>query len=170
MSGRMAENHETHTVYLGFGANLGDREATLRAARAGLAPEVRIRRCSGLYQTQPWGEFEQPEFLNAVCEAHTTLSPHALLGHIKRLERELGRVAGRRWGPRAIDIDILLYDSLELHSPDLVIPHLHLAERAFVLLPLLELAPTLWHPLLGATVAELAASVDGAGIQRVGVW
>jgi len=161
---------ETHTIYLGFGANLGDREAALRAARAALAPEVQIRRCSRLYQTPPWGEPEQPAFLNAVCEARTTLSPRELLDHIKRIEHALGRVASRRWGPRAIDIDILFYDELQLPAAELTIPHPYLHQRAFVLLPLAELAPTLRHPLLGRTISELAAATAAEGIERQGPW
>ena len=161
---------ETHRVYLGLGANLGDREAALRAARDGLGPDVEIVRCSSIYETPPWGELEQPAFLNAVCEARTALAPRALLDRVKRLESALGRVATRRWGPRVIDIDILLYNQLELHSPELVIPHLYLHQRAFVLLPLRELAPALRHPVLGSTVAELAAAVDDKGIERLGAW
>lgn len=159
----------THTIYLGFGANLGDRWAALRAARAGLAPDVRITRCSGLYETPPWGETDQPAFLNAVCEAHTALAPRELLERVKRLERELGRVAARRWGPRAIDIDILLYDELQLRSSDLTIPHARLHERAFVLLPLAELAPAL-RPSGGSTIAELAGGARAEGIRRLGGW
>ncbi len=161
---------ETHLVYLGLGANLGDREAALRAARDGLGPDVEIVRCSSIYETPPWGELEQSAFLNAVCEARTALAPRALLDRVKRLERALGRVATRRWGPRVIDIDILLYNQLELHSPELVIPHSYLHQRAFVLLPLRELAPALRHPVLGSTVAELAAAVDDTGIKRLDAW
>lgn len=166
----MPEKRETHLIYLGFGANLGDREATLRAARSGLAPEVELTRCSSLYRTPPWGELDQPPFLNAVCEARTALSPHELLAKVKRLERALGRVDSRRWGPRAIDVDVLLYADATLRSPDLVIPHPYLHQRAFVLLPLSELAPQLRHPVLGATIAELAAAAGGEGIERLGAW
>ncbi|MDP9315005.1 MAG: 2-amino-4-hydroxy-6-hydroxymethyldihydropteridine diphosphokinase [Chloroflexota bacterium] len=148
-----------HTVYLGLGANLGDRAATLGAARQRLAPDVQVLAWSSLYETAPWGVSEQPPFLNAVCQAQTALSPTALLAYLKARERELGRVPSFRWGPRAIDIDILLYDELVLNAEQLTLPHPRLHERAFVLVPLLELAPDLRHPVIGRTVRELVADL-----------
>ncbi len=148
-----------HTVYLGLGANLGDRAATFVAARGRLAPDVQVLACSSLYETAPWGVLEQPPFLNAVCQVQTALSPTALLAYLKAREDELGRVPSFRWGPRAIDIDILLYDDLVLNAEQLTLPHPRLHERAFVLIPLQELAPELRHPVIGRTVRELVAAL-----------
>jgi 2-amino-4-hydroxy-6-hydroxymethyldihydropteridine diphosphokinase len=156
-----------HTVYLGFGANLGDRQTTLRSARDLLAPNVELIACSSLYETPPWGLPDQPPFFNAVCEVHTQLSPFELLTYLKRLEQQLGRVASVRWGPRAIDIDILFFDDLVLHSETLVLPHPQLHLRAFVLVPLAELAPQLSHPILAKTAQQLAASARATDVKLV---
>ena len=151
-------------VTLGLGTNLGDRRLQLARARAALAGIITQLRCSAIYETAPWGVTDQPPFLNAVCQGSTDLTPPSLLAVLKQLEHDLGRVAGPRWGPRAIDLDILLYDDLVLDTPGLIIPHPRLQERAFVLVPLAELDPQLGHPALGATVAELRARVDTGGV------
>lgn len=156
-----------HSVYLGLGANLGDRLATLRAARDRLAPAVTVVRCSSLYETPPWGVTDQPSFFNAVCHGQTALTAFELLAFLKNLEADLGRTATRRWGPRLIDLDILFFDDLVLDTPTLTIPHLHLHERAFVLIPLSEIAPDLQHPRLGTSIATLAGSVSTDGLQRL---
>ncbi|MDE3088522.1 MAG: 2-amino-4-hydroxy-6-hydroxymethyldihydropteridine diphosphokinase [Chloroflexota bacterium] len=142
-------------TYLALGANLGDREKNLRDALARISPFVQITRVSSIYETEPWGVREQPWFLNLVLEGTTTLSPVDLLRRAKRIENEMGRAEGIRFGPRPIDIDILFYDRLIELSPALTIPHPRLHERAFVLVPLAELAPDLIHPRLRVTVREL---------------
>ncbi|HEX8993300.1 MAG TPA: 2-amino-4-hydroxy-6-hydroxymethyldihydropteridine diphosphokinase [Anaerolineales bacterium] len=152
-------------TYLALGTNLGDRFAHLQAALAAFPPEIRVRGRSRIYETPAWGYEEQPAFLNMVIKAETELSPAALLAHLKALESDLGRTPTFRWGPRVIDIDILFYDAITLDSPDLTIPHPRLHERAFVLVPLSDLAPDLVHPRLGNTVRQLLAQVDASGIE-----
>lgn len=156
-----------HSVYLGLGTNLGDRQANLRAAVKGLPPGVEVRRVSPIYETEPWGYEDQPPFLNQAAEAATDLPPEELLAYLKALETSLGRVQSFRYGPRLIDLDILLYDNLVLETPGLVIPHPRLAERAFVLAPLADLAPGLVVPGKGQTAAELLAGLDKTGIRRL---
>ncbi len=156
------------TVYLSLGANLGDRLANLRLALTRLQTLARLEEVSSLYETQPQGVSDQPLFLNAVCRVSTGLEPQALLRFLKNVERETGRQpGGERWGPRPIDLDILLYDDRVLDAPELTVPHPRLAERAFVLVPLCELAPELHHPLLGKTMKELLASVGKKGVRKI---
>jgi 2-amino-4-hydroxy-6-hydroxymethyldihydropteridine diphosphokinase len=135
-------------AYLGLGANLGDRASSISAALAGLdqQSDIEVLRRSSLYETAPIGMTDQPEFLNTVVEIRTTLSPLALLAQILALEHELGRVRTIRWGPRVIDIDILLYGEETYMGPELTIPHPRLTERAFALAPLAELAPDACFP------------------------
>jgi len=159
---------EEHIVYLALGTNLGKREANLKSAISNLTPQLQVLAKSPVYETPPWGYADQPEFLNQVIKAQTYESPEPLLKHLKRLESALGRQPGLQNGPRLIDIDILFYDDLVLNSPPLVIPHPHVHERAFVLVPLNDIAPDLEHPLLKKTVRELLASVDTAGIKPWG--
>jgi len=153
-----------HIIYLALGTNLGDRFANLQAAIAALPPAVRVR--SPVYETLPWGLTSQPAFLNMVLKGETALAPVELLKHLKLLETELGRLPSVRWGPRRIDMDILFYDQLILDTPELTIPHPRLHERAFVLVPLADLAPGLVHPVLGKPVSQLLAAVDTTGVKR----
>lgn len=153
-------------TYLALGSNIGDRLANLRRAVAALSPVVSVQAQSPVYETPAWGYVDQEPFLNMVLKAETVLAPAALLAHLKRLESELGRTPSFRWGPRLIDIDILLYDELVISTPELTIPHPRLPERAFVLVPLADLAPGLVHPVLGQPISELLAALDRSGITR----
>jgi 2-amino-4-hydroxy-6-hydroxymethyldihydropteridine diphosphokinase len=155
-----------HTVYIALGTNLGDRLVNLRAAIKAMSPELHVLAESHVYETPPWGYEDQPAFLNMVIKAKTTLEPEPLLTYLKQLEVELGREQNFRWGPRLIDLDILFYDDLTLDSPPLVIPHPRLHERAFVLVPLADIAPDLIHSVLARPVRELLAQVNTKGIER----
>ena len=135
-------NHSmTHTVYIALGTNLGERLDNLRTAIAALAPGVLMLTKSHVYETPPWGYEDQPAFLNMVVKVETGLEPEPLLTYLKQIEAGLGREKSVRWGPRLIDLDILFYDDLVIDTPPLVIPHPRLHERAFVLVPLADVAP-----------------------------
>ncbi len=153
-------------IGLGLGGNLGDPPAAIRAALDALATggHVRVGAVSSLYRTKPWGPVPQPDFANACALAETDLAPRALLAEVKRVEALAGRVSGERWGPRAIDVDILFYAGETHEAADLVIPHQSLFERAFVLVPLAEIAPDLM--IAGRRVAEAAAASDRASVAR----
>jgi 2-amino-4-hydroxy-6-hydroxymethyldihydropteridine diphosphokinase len=154
-------------VLLGFGGNLGDPAATIEAALARLgASGVAILARSGFYRTQPWGPVAQPDFINLCAVAETALPPCALLALTQALERELGREPGPRWGPRPLDIDILDYGGLVLEQADLVLPHPRMCERAFVLVPLAEIAPE--RMVAGRKVREWAEASDRTGMVRIG--
>ncbi|VAW41702.1 2-amino-4-hydroxy-6-hydroxymethyldihydropteridinepyrophosphokinase [hydrothermal vent metagenome] len=152
-------------IVLGLGTNLGDRLDNLQQAVDGLAREMSITAVSSIYQTHPWGIIDQPDFLNCCLMAETDLSPQELLTFIKNLEAEIGRLLGKRWGPRLIDIDILFYANQILETEKLTIPHPGLHERAFVLRPLADIAPDFVHPLLGQTVSELLTAVPPTDIK-----
>jgi 2-amino-4-hydroxy-6-hydroxymethyldihydropteridine diphosphokinase len=156
-----------HIVYLGLGSNLGDRNENLKDAITSLPPQMDIKAKSPVYETPPWGYEDQPRFLNQVVKVQTYLDAEPLLKHIKRLEVALGRKATFRNGPRLIDIDILFYDDLILNTPALIVPHPHLHERGFVLLPLMDIAPDLVHPLTKKSVREMVVSCNLAGIKQV---
>lgn len=151
-------------VYLALGTNLGDRSANLRAAIGALLPEVKVLAESKIYETPPWGIENQPAFLNMAVKCETTLKPEPLLKCLKQLEARLGREKSFRWGPRLIDLDILFYDDLLFESDALTLPHPRLHERAFVLVPLADIAPEYIHPVLRKTIRELLAGVDASGI------
>ena len=154
----------THVVYIALGSNQGDRLEKLRAAVKALQPEVMPLDNSRIYETPPWGYTDQPAFLNQVIRAETSLTPQGLLEYLKEIEVQVGRRPTFRYGPRVIDLDILFYDELVHQSVDLTIPHPSLPERAFVLLPLADLAPELRHPVLEKTVKELLGEVSSEGI------
>lgn len=154
-------------VYLGLGANIGNRAANLRMALRLLHPLCPVEAVSSLYETAPVGVAEQPPFYNAVCRIRTGLDPHGLLRLLKQVEREIGRRPGPRWGPRPIDLDLLLYGDQSIQTPDLTVPHPGLPERAFVLVPLAELAADLQHPTLNKPVSALLAAADQTGVQRI---
>ena len=146
-------------VYLGLGANLGDREAGIGNAMLALGNLVALDGASSLYETEPWGYKEQPSFLNSVCTGVTNLGPRSLLEGVKAIEDEIGRQQTFRYGPRLIDVDILLYGDQIVDEEDLKIPHPGIAERAFVIVPLMELEPDLVHPVLGKSVKELLSDL-----------
>jgi 2-amino-4-hydroxy-6-hydroxymethyldihydropteridine diphosphokinase len=155
-----------HIVYLALGTNLGDRLSNLKQAIAALTPQLEVKAKSQVYETPPWGFEDQPKFLNQVIKANTYLDPEPLLKHLKRLEVALGRKESFPNGPRLIDMDILFYDDLVMEKPSLVLPHPRLHERGFVLLPLLEIAPNLVHPVRKQSVREMAETCDMTGIEK----
>jgi 2-amino-4-hydroxy-6-hydroxymethyldihydropteridine diphosphokinase len=154
-----------HIVFLALGSNMGNRLANLKASISNLTPQMAVKNKSSVYETPPWGFTEQAPFLNQVVMAHTYLKPQALLSHLKRLETALGRVPNFQNGPRLIDIDILFFDDLALDTPPLVIPHPRLHQRAFVLVPLAEIAPDFVHPILGKPIHELLDGLDRSDIK-----
>ncbi|SRR5258706_2172146 len=153
-----------HTVYVALGTNVGDRLANLDAALAAFPATIAVKAQSAIYETEPWGFTNQPAFLNMVVRGETDLSPLELLTYLKRLEQTLGRKPTFRNGPRLIDLDILFYDDLVIDTPPLVIPHPRLHERAFVLVPLADVAPELVHPVLGRSVSQLVEMADRQGV------
>jgi 2-amino-4-hydroxy-6-hydroxymethyldihydropteridine diphosphokinase len=157
----MITNNKATAVFLGLGSNLGDREGNLRRALDFLSQRLRLGVVSSVYESEPEGGADQPLYLNQVVQAFTGLSPKDLLLLIKDIELKLGRT-GRSGEPRPIDIDILLFGDRVMDTPGLFIPHRRLAERAFVMVPLAEIAPGILHPVLKKTVRELLAAVAGA--------
>ena len=156
----------TNIVYLALGSNLGNRPANLQAAIAAFPPGVRVLAQSPVYETRPWGVTDQPVFLNMVIKGETGMKPRELLNHLKLLETRLGRLPSFRFGPRLIDIDILFYDNLTLDTPELTLPHPHMHTRAFVLVPLVDLAPELVHTVFGRAIRQMLADVDTSGVKR----
>ena len=155
-----------HTVYLALGTNLGNRLENLKQAIAALPPQMDVKAKSSVYETPPWGYEDQPKFLNQAVKATTYLDPQPLLKHLKRLEVALGRQESFRNGPRLIDLDLLFYDDLVLNSEALTLPHPRLHERGFVLLPLLDIAPDLVHPVTKKSVRDMLTQIDASGIEK----
>ncbi len=157
------------TVYLGLGSNLGNRQHSLDRALDFLAQRLRVEKVSSVYDTEPVGTTNQPRFLNLVCQLSTGLEPMALLTLVKGIESKLGRLPHTSNESRPIDIDILFYGDQVMETPKLIIPHPRLTERAFVLIPLAEIAPDLVHPVNGKTITELKRQLQ-AGVQGVIKW
>ncbi len=159
----------TGNVYIGLGSNLGDREKNLLAAVDALrrTDMVAVRRCSSVYESAPVGP-AQPRFLNAVVELQCSVSALRLLALLKQVEQDLGRQRRKRWGPREIDLDILLWEGEVIAEPTLQVPHLELHKRRFALEPLCELAPDARHPVTGESMRELLARLAPQDVVRVG--
>lgn len=152
-------------TYISLGSNMGDRARNINEAVAMLdySENVSVSNLSSLYETEPVGYTDQGPFLNAAAEVKTTLTPRELLAKCMRIEENLGRVRTVKWGPRTIDLDILLYADWVIDEPDLKVPHPLMHEREFVLMPLAEIAPGVVHPILDKTIKELLDSLRSQG-------
>jgi 2-amino-4-hydroxy-6-hydroxymethyldihydropteridine diphosphokinase len=159
-------------AFVALGGNVGDARATIDRAIAMLCDGaiVRLVSRSSDYRTPPWGVTDQPPFINAVIAVETSLGPHELFSRALAVERALGRDRRRerQWGPRTIDLDLIAYDDLELNDPDLTVPHFRLFERAFVLVPLAEIAPD--RVIAGVRIRDAVARVDTSGIEKLARW
>ena len=151
-------------AYLGLGANLGDPRRQLSEALELLnaAEEVEVTRVSAFYRNPPLGPANQPWYVNAAARVRTRLGPEELLGLMQQVEGALGRVRGEHWGPRRLDLDLLLYNGEVIFAPNLVVPHPEMHRRSFVLVPLAEIAPQAWHPVLGKSAGDLLAELNPA--------
>jgi 2-amino-4-hydroxy-6-hydroxymethyldihydropteridine diphosphokinase len=156
-------------AYIGLGANLGEPRQQLQEAITQLAAaeEIELVKASSFYRTPPLGPPDQPWYVNAVIKVRTRLTPEELLRVLHRLEDDLGRVRRERWGPRVVDLDLLLYNGVILSGADLCLPHPEMHRRSFVLVPLAEIAPQAWHPALLKTTAELLAALAPQDRQSV---
>ena len=151
-------------AYVGLGANVGDPRRQLAEAlkRLHAAVEVEVTRVSTFYRNPPLGPADQPWYVNAAARVRTRLGPEELLGLLQQVEAAMGRVRGERWGPRRLDLDLLLYNGEVIFAPDLVVPHPEMHRRGFVLVPLAEIAPQAWHPVLGKSAGELLSELNPA--------
>ena len=159
----MKEN-KPERIYLSLGTNLGNRELNLESIKQELPPQVKIMDCSSIYQTEPWGYLNQPDFLNQVLAVETSFSPHELLVYVKDVEQKIGRKPNFRFGPRIVDIDILFYGDRIILEEDLVVPHPRIRDRAFVLIPLAEIDPDLIYPGTDFSISDLVLNVDPTGV------
>src|SRR6266704_335967 len=157
----------THSVYLALGSNMGDRRGNLAAALQRLREVVEISAISSIYETEPVGYLDQPRFLNIVCRGKTMLSAQELLKYAKDVEVAIGRQPTFRNGPRTIDIDIIFYDDLHITQGNLTVPHPRMSERAFVLVPLAEIAPGVIDPVSGQTAQQLLDAVSQDGVNKL---
>ena len=158
-------------AYIGLGSNMGDKVANLKKAvlELGKVPGNKVLAVSSFYKTEPVGGVEQDWFVNAAAEIETSLTPRELLNKLLYIEKNLGRVRDARWGPRVIDLDILLYDDLVMDEEGLSIPHPYLHERGFVLVPLAEIAPKVIHPKFKKSISELMRGIhDNKKIEKIG--
>ena len=151
-------------IYLSLGSNLGDREANLESVFEELPPAIEVIVRSSIYKTEPWGFKDQPDFLNMVAQGKTELTPRELLAYLKKIEKKIGRKPSFIYGPRLVDVDILFYGKKVVDEFRLTIPHKKIAERAFVLVPLLEIAPDLKFPDTDQTIRDLVRSIDTSGV------
>ena len=157
------------TAYIGLGSNMGDKSGNILKSLdlLGQFKKIKVVKRSSLYETEPVGYEDQDWFVNAVAELETELSPRELLDALMKIEQDMGRKREIKWGPRTIDLDILLYDQLCLNEPDLIIPHPRMHERSFVLVPLAEIAPNVKHQSLDRTINELLKSLDSAKLVKL---
>lgn len=164
MLGKKPAYHMTFDATLGLGSNIGDKAANIARAIQLLTKDgaIKLVKRSRDYRSPPWGIVEQEPFVNACISVATKLTPHNLLARCQHVENDMGRVRHQKWGPRIIDVDVLTYRDQQLHEPDLIVPHPYIAERAFVLLPLREIAPDL--VIAGAPLDELIAKIDSTGV------
>ncbi len=160
------KEEEVVLIYLSLGSNLGDRRSNLTAVHSALPPDVVIRESSSIYETEPWGYLNQPDYLNQIILAETQLSARALLAYVKGLEDMIGREPSFRYGPRLVDIDIIFYGDQIIRETDLEIPHPRYKERAFVLVPLAEISPGLIAPGTDQTISDMLEGLDVSGVHR----
>lgn len=155
-------SREWHTTYIALGSNIGDSETYLNEAveKIGQIPTCTVEKVSSYLVTEPYGVTDQPDFLNACLKMRTLLYPEELLKELNRIEKEAGRERIIHWGPRTLDLDILLYDDIVLEEDDLCIPHVEMHKRSFVLEPLAEIAPYKRHPVYGKTVREILEEIQ----------